>query len=54
MTEEHPGENSITKIREFLEGDRPFVQGEFVEFWKTLTEEEKHEFRHADLRTGSV
>jgi hypothetical protein len=52
MSEEHPGENTISQIREFLTGDRPLKQGEFVEFWKTLTEEEKHEFRNADLRTG--
>jgi hypothetical protein len=53
MPEENVGENSITQIRLFFESDeRPLKQGEFVEFWKSLSEEEKDEFRHADLRTG--
>jgi hypothetical protein len=52
MSEEQPEENSISEIRAFLTGGKELKQGEFVEFWKSLTDEEKHEFRHADLRTG--
>jgi hypothetical protein len=52
MSEEQPVQNTVTQIREFLTGDIPLKQGEFVEFWKSLTDEEKDEFRHADLRTG--
>lgn len=50
MPEENRTENSITQIREYFEKDsRPLAQGEFVVFWKVLTEEERNEFRHADL-----
>lgn len=42
--------NSIAEIRNFLEeGARPLEQGEFVEFWKSLNEEDKAEFQHAKL-----
>ena len=52
MSEENSGENSISDIRRFFEedADPPLKQGEFVEFWKSLTEEEKHEFRITPLK----
>lgn len=44
------GENSITDIRKYFEKDaEPFKDNEFVDFWKSLTEEEKDEFKKADL-----
>lgn len=46
------GENSITQIREFFTtGDNPLKEGEFKEFWMSLTDAEKDEFRKADLRS---
>lgn len=48
MAEEHV--NSIPEIRMFFEKDsRPLVGGEFIAFWKSLTEQEKFEFQHAEL-----
>lgn len=51
MSEENPEENSITEIRAFFASDpeHPLKENEFAEFWKSLTEAEKNEFRHADL-----
>jgi hypothetical protein len=50
-------ENSITekyldhKIMKFFGSDpqHPLKEHEFAEFWKSLTDEEKDEFRKADL-----
>lgn len=45
--------NSITDIRKFFEdgdGERPFQPGEFIEFWKSLTDEEKTEFMNTPLK----
>lgn len=43
-------ENSISNIRAFLtDPQNPFKQGEFAEFWKSLTDEEKTEFKTAEL-----
>lgn len=53
MSEENPGENSITEIRKFFEmgkHGRPLKENEFVEFWKSLSEQEKEEFRKTDLK----
>ena len=42
--------NTIPEIRAYLEdGAQPLKQGEFVEFWKSLSEEDKAEFMKADL-----
>jgi hypothetical protein len=42
--------NTIPEIREFLtDGAKPLAQGEFVEFWKSLSDEDKNEFMKADL-----
>jgi len=43
-------QNSISAIRAFLtDPEHPFKEGEFVEFWRSLTDEEKAEFMRADL-----
>lgn len=43
-------ENSITDLRKFFEeGARPLVQHEFITFWQSLSEEDKIEFKRADL-----
>lgn len=42
-------ENSISDIRRYFEQDRPMEANEFVVFWKSLTDEEKDEFKKADL-----
>lgn len=44
-------ENSISDIRRYFEdGERPLQPSEFTEFWKNLSEEDKKEFKHADLK----
>jgi hypothetical protein len=45
------GENSMRDIMNFLGSDpqHPLKDGEFGEFWRSLTDEEKDEFRQADL-----
>jgi hypothetical protein len=47
-------ENSITDIRKFFEGpgQRPLEPHEFVSFWQSLSEEDKIEFKQADLTQG--
>jgi hypothetical protein len=52
LTEEHPGENSITEIRAFFGATpgNPLKENEFADFWKSLTDKEKDEFRKADLK----
>lgn len=43
--------NSIADIRKFIEeGQRPFAPGEFIEFWKSLTDKEKQEFENTPLK----
>lgn len=45
-------ENSISDIRRaFAEGSEPFKPNEFTEFWQSLNDEEKKEFKHMDLST---
>lgn len=47
---EEKTENSLTEIREFLQsGVAPLKENEFKEFWMSLSEEEKNEFKQADL-----
>jgi hypothetical protein len=42
--------NSISDVRRFFtEGEPALKQGEFLEFWKSLTDEDKAEFLNADL-----
>lgn len=44
------GENSISDIRKFFEKDaRPYKSGEFIDFWRSLTDVEKSEFKKANL-----
>lgn len=43
-------ENTISDIRRYLTDEtKPFLPGEFTEFWQSLSEEEKHEFKKMDL-----
>ena len=51
--DQRPGliENTIPDIREYFErGVRPLKPGEFIEFWKSLSDEEKEEFRRTPLK----
>ncbi len=44
-------ENSMVEIRKFLETpSMPLSMKEFSEFWKSLTEAEKAEYKAADLK----
>jgi hypothetical protein len=44
------GENSVSDIRAyFMRSGTPLKENEFKDFWMSLTEAEKDEFRHADL-----
>jgi hypothetical protein len=51
--EQHDGEdqfNTIVEIKKYLsDPQHPFTNKEFMEFWGELTEEEKDEFRRAEL-----
>ncbi len=43
-------ENSLVEIRKYLETpDRPLPMKEFTDFWRSLSEEEKTEYKNADL-----
>lgn len=43
--------NSMTDIREFLmASDPPLQPGEFAEFWKSLTDAEREEFKNTPLK----
>lgn len=43
-------DNSIVDIKKFLSTEeRPVSMSEFNEFWKTLTDEEKAEFKKTPL-----
>jgi len=46
------GENTMTEIMRFFDSTpgRPLKEGEFAAFWKSLSSEEKDEFRKARLR----
>jgi hypothetical protein len=47
MTEK---KNSVVDIQKYLSTpDRPVKTAEFSDFWKSLTEAEKEEFKSADL-----
>lgn len=49
-TQENPDKNSLTDLKKFLGADgRPVDNTEFTEFWKSLTDEEKAEFKSAKL-----
>lgn len=48
MTDEE--KNSIVDIKKFLEKDaEPFAEGEFQDFWSSLSDEEKAEFKKTEL-----
>lgn len=43
-------ENSISDIKKYLsEGGEPLENSEFMEFWNSLTDEEKEEFKNTPL-----
>ena len=43
--------NSINDIRKFLsEGQKPLEQGEFIQFWQSLSDEEKTEYLNTPLK----
>lgn len=45
--------NTLVQIKQFLcdvkEGDKPVLNAEFREFWDSLSEKEKEEFKEMDL-----
>ena len=44
-------ENDLKTLMAFFEKDsEKLAKGEFIEFWKALTDEEKKEFKQADLK----
>lgn len=44
-------ENSIVEIKKYLSDSGELLSGEeFAEFWKSLTQEEKDEFKRAELK----
>jgi len=44
-------ENSLVEIKQYLSTpENPLSTKEFQEFWSTLTEEEKHEFKTTELK----
>lgn len=50
-TQENPDENSLTELKRYLgTNERKVDNVEFTEFWKSLTDEEKLEFRFAELK----
>lgn len=51
MSEEEQDRNSISDIRKFLNKDNPnpVSMQEFSEWWKTLSDEEKAEFKNTAL-----
>lgn len=53
MTEENQDvvENTMTDIRDYLmTSDPPLQPGEFAEFWKSLSNEEREEFKNTPLK----
>lgn len=50
-TQENPDKNSLTDIKRFLGSDgNPVSNTEFSEFWKSLSNEEKDEYKNAELK----
>lgn len=50
-TQESPDQNSLTDLKKFLgTSERPVDNTEWVAFWKSLSDEEKAEFRSAELK----
>jgi hypothetical protein len=50
-----PVGNTLTDLMKFLSTpDRPVGSAEFQEFWKSLADEEKEEFRRAKLSYVAV
>lgn len=50
-TQENPDQNSLTDLKRFLgTSERPVDNAEWVAFWKSLSDEEKEEFRNATLQ----
>lgn len=44
-------QNSLVDLKKFLSTpDRPVNTAEMTEFWQSLTDEEKEEFKSADLK----
>lgn len=51
MAEDEETFNTIVEIRKYLNTDgEPCSTREFMEFWESLTEEEKDEFRKTELK----
>lgn len=46
------GEHTITDIMRYMNSDpnHPLKDGEFKEFWQSLSEQEKDEFRKSELK----
>jgi hypothetical protein len=43
-------ENTITEIKEFFNSkEKPLSAAEVMEFWKSLSDEEKEYYKHAEL-----
>ncbi len=43
-------ENTVKDLKSFLSTpEKPVSNGEMMEFWKSLTDEEKEQFKTADL-----
>lgn len=50
MTENEKEQNSIQDIRKFLSTpENPVSIADFTEFWKSLTDEEKEEYKNTPL-----
>ena len=49
MAPQEPVENSIVDIKKFLQDGTDVDMAEFNEFWKSLTDEEKADFRSTPL-----
>lgn len=53
MGEQNDGtrENKLVEIKQYLSTpENPLTTAEFQEFWNSLTDEEKDEFRRTELR----
>lgn len=50
-TQENPDQNSILDLKRYLgTPERPVNNTEWIEFWKSLSDEEKDEFRKSELK----
>ena len=49
---ENPNENTIPEIRDFFDETpgMPLKPMEFIEFWRSLSDKERSEFRKANLK----